>query len=97
MTQNTAPNFPSEKTSDILLNVFLETTLGAVDHELDDWSDGITEPLHEEYAGSHRRAAWNYFHGVFGSETGSEFLSILDGCNVVPFPKAEGNRLPLCA
>ena len=51
MKDNTIPKFSPQKTDDVLLNVFLETTLGGVDHELDDWSDGITDLLHEEYAG----------------------------------------------
>ncbi len=97
MTHNTTPNFPSEKTSDILLNVFLETTLGGVNHELDDWSDGIIEPLHEEYAGLHRRAPWDYFRGVYGPENGQEWLSVIDVSNVLPFPEAERSRLPLSA
>jgi hypothetical protein len=97
MKDNTIPNFSSQKTDDVLLNVFLETTLGGVDHELDDWSDGITDLLHEEYAGSHRRASWDYFRGFNEDAKGLQLLGVAEGSNVVPFPLSGRNDLPLSA
>lgn len=53
---------PSQNTNDILLDLFIQQTFGSIDHEPEDWSDGITDiSLREESAPHLGQAAWDYF------------------------------------
>lgn len=53
---------PSQNANDILLDLFIQQTFGSIDHEPEDWSDGITDlSLWEESAPHLGQAAWDYF------------------------------------
>jgi hypothetical protein len=71
--------------------------LGGIDHELDDWSDGITDPLHEEYPGSHPVGHWDYFCGTAASKNCATPSILARDSKIVLFPAPEQSVLPLSA
>jgi hypothetical protein len=53
---------PAQNTGDILLDLFIQQTLGSIDHEREDWSDGMTDIFLCEESSPHLGlAAWDYF------------------------------------
>jgi hypothetical protein len=90
-------NLYARKSSDILLDLFLEKNLGGIDHELDDWTDGITDPLHEEYADIQPAKRWDYFRGTANREHCAELFILAADSRVVRFPAHEKNALLLSA
>ncbi len=83
--------------SDILLEDFVENTLGVVDHATGHWTEGTADPHREEYAVFQRRAESDYFRGVTTHDKDVELFAIATGSNVVPFPETNRSPLPLSA
>lgn len=90
-------HFTSQKSTDILLDLFLEETLGEVGCQQDDWSDGITGLLQEEEAAFNRKAAWDYFSRVEQCRVDSGASRPRTSENVLPFPVAHHKELALSA
>ena len=97
MPNTNRSNLHSRKSSDILLDLFLANNLGGIDHELDDWSDGITDPLHEEYEGGQPVGHWDYFRGTAASNNCATPSILAGDSKVVLFPAPEQRVLPLSA
>ncbi len=87
----------SQKSTDILLDLFLEETLGEIACPQDDWSDGITGLLQEEEAALNRKADWDYFSCVEQRRFSAKASSASSLENVVLFPVGQQKRLPLSA
>jgi hypothetical protein len=73
------------------------SNLGGIDHELDDWSNEITDPLHEEYAGSQPVGHWDYFCGTAASKNCATPSILARDSKLDLFPAPEQRVLPLSA
>jgi hypothetical protein len=89
--------FTAQKSKDILLDLFLEETLGEIGGQQDDWSDGITGLLQEDEAALDRKANWDYFSCVEQRRLFAKASSASSPANVVKFPVGQQKRLPLSA
>lgn len=85
----------SQNANDILLDLFVERTIGSLDYELDDWSDGITDIfLYEDNVTLERRAVWDYFPEADQSAPHPRNSCVGIRSKIVAFP---ATALPLSA
>lgn len=95
LTKQTGAIHHSRSANDILLDLFVEQTIGSLDHELEDWSDGITDiSLYEDSNLWNHRAGWNYFPAADQQAPQPQPGGAVAPSGIVHFPSSE---LPLCA